>query len=203
MANPPRGMTGGQFVLVRKELRKLVERRAAGKWINELARRAAPRPVLVCMTRQRSDLAGPWGKALLDNSTMQLFLRQSPEELAYLRDALKLTDAEVAQIVHLKTDKRRAAQAYLINGTRERHGVGAAWPAGVLDLHVGPDRGSSRAGGVVEGSRAEPVGGSGAARASCMSPSQTCKCSCPTRRTGSRTRSALVQVSPAGTATDA
>jgi hypothetical protein len=72
------------------------------------------------MTQQRSDLAGPWGKALLDNSTMQLLLRQSPDELAYLRDALKLTDAEVAQIAHPKTDKRRAAQAYFINGTRGR-----------------------------------------------------------------------------------
>jgi hypothetical protein len=51
---------------------------------------------------------------------MQLFLRQSPDELGYLREALKLTDAEVAQIAHLKTDKRRAAQAYLINGTRGR-----------------------------------------------------------------------------------
>jgi hypothetical protein len=59
-------------------------------------------------------------KSLLDNSTMQLFLRQSPNEFAYLREALKLTDAEVAQIAHLKTDKRRAAQAYLINGTRGR-----------------------------------------------------------------------------------
>ena len=28
---------------------------------------------------------------------MQLFLRQAPDELAYLREALKLTDAEVAR----------------------------------------------------------------------------------------------------------
>jgi hypothetical protein len=81
------------------------------------------------VTQQRSDLAGPWGKALLDNSTMQVFLRQSPDELAYLREALKLTDAEVAQIAHLKTDKRRAAQAYLINGTRGR---------GTVSVRLGP-----------------------------------------------------------------
>jgi len=62
---------------------------------------------------------------LLENSTMQLFLRQSPDELAYLRDALKLIDAEVAQIAHLKRDKRRAAQGYLINGTRGRGAVSA------------------------------------------------------------------------------
>jgi hypothetical protein len=60
---------------------------------------------------------------------MQLFLRQSPDELAYLRDALKLTDAEVAQIAHLKTDKRRAAQAFLVNGTRGR---------GTVSVRLGP-----------------------------------------------------------------
>ena len=109
---------------------KLVERRATGAWINELTRRARHLGLfLVCVTQQRSDLAGPWGKALLDNSTMQLFLRQSPGELAYLRDALKLTDAEVAQIAHLKTDKRRAAQAFLINGTRGR---------GTVSVRLGP-----------------------------------------------------------------
>jgi hypothetical protein len=60
---------------------------------------------------------------------MQLFLRQSPDELAYLRDALKLTDAEVAQIAHLQTDKRRAAQAFLVNGTRGR---------GTVSVRLGP-----------------------------------------------------------------
>src|SRR5918992_3547763 len=44
-------------------------------------------------------------------------------------DALKLTDAEVQQIAHLKTDKRRAAQAYLINGTRGR---------GTVSVRLGP-----------------------------------------------------------------
>jgi hypothetical protein len=107
----------------REELWKLVERRVTG--VDQRARRRArdPEIFLVCVTQQRSDLAGPWGKALLDNSTMQLFLRRSPDELGHLREALKLTDAEVAQIAHLKTDKWRAAQAYLINGTRGRRTV--------------------------------------------------------------------------------
>jgi hypothetical protein len=35
----------------------------------------------------------------------------------------------VAQIAHLKTDKRRAAQAYLINGTRGR---------GTVSVRLGP-----------------------------------------------------------------
>jgi hypothetical protein len=41
----------------------------------------------------------------------------------------KLTDAEVTQIAQLKTDKRRAAQAYVINGTRGR---------GTVSLRPGP-----------------------------------------------------------------
>ncbi|MGH2946962.1 MAG: hypothetical protein ACRDPC_11995 [Solirubrobacteraceae bacterium] len=78
-ADREQGMFGGRFVLVLEELWKLVERRATGAWINELARRARHLGLfLVCVTQQRSDLAGPWGKALLDNSTMQLFMRQSP-----------------------------------------------------------------------------------------------------------------------------
>ena len=124
------GPFAGRFVLVLEELWKLTERRATGAWLNEQARRARHAGLfLVCVTQQRSDLAGPWGKALLDNSTMQLLLRQSPDELAYLRDALKLTDAEVEIVAHLRTDKRRAAQAYFINGTRGR---------GVVSVRLGP-----------------------------------------------------------------
>ena len=124
------GPFAGRFVLVLEELWKLTERRATGAWLNEQARRARHAGLfLVCVTQQRSDLAGPWGKALLDNSTMQLLLRQSPDELAYLRDALKLTDAEVELVAHLRTDKRRAAQAYFINGTRGR---------GVVSVRLGP-----------------------------------------------------------------
>ena len=124
------GPFAGRFVLVLEELWKLTERRATGMWLNEQARRARHAGLfLVCVTQQRSDLAGPWGKALLDNSTLQLLLRQSPDELAYLRDALKLSDAEVELVAHLKTDKRRAAQAYFINGTRGR---------GVVSVRLGP-----------------------------------------------------------------
>ena len=124
------GPFAGRFVLVLEELWKLTERRATGAWLNEQARRARHAGLfLVCVTQQRSDLAGPWGKALLDNSTMQLLLRQSPDELAYLRDALKLADAEVEIVAHLRTDKRRAAQAYFINGTRGR---------GVVSVRLGP-----------------------------------------------------------------
>jgi DNA helicase HerA-like ATPase len=59
-------MFAGRFELMIEELwKKLVERRATGAWINELARRARHLGLfLMCVTQQRSDLAGPWGKAL-------------------------------------------------------------------------------------------------------------------------------------------
>src|SRR5439155_1410490 len=68
-------------------------------------------------------------EALLDNSTMQLFVRQSPDELRHVQDALRLTDAEIALISRLKTAKRHYSQAYWINGTRGR---------GSVTLRVGP-----------------------------------------------------------------
>ena len=63
------------------------------------------------------------------NSTQQLFLRQSPDELAYIQDAVRLSDAEVNAIARLKTVKRSYSQAYWINGTRGR---------GTIALRVGP-----------------------------------------------------------------
>ena len=61
-----------------------------GEWVNDLARRARHLGLfLVAISQQLSDFAGEYGKALIRNSTMQLFLRQSPEELSYVQDALQ------------------------------------------------------------------------------------------------------------------
>ena len=109
---------------------KLVERRATGEWVNDLARRARHLGLfLVAISQQLSDFAGEYGKALIRNSTMQLFLRQSPEELSYVQDALRLTDQEIRAIARLKTVKRSFSQAYWINGTRGR---------GTIAIRVGP-----------------------------------------------------------------
>jgi hypothetical protein len=124
------GAFAGRSILVIDEAWKLVERRATGEWVNDLARRARHLGLfLVAISQQLSDFAGPYGKALLRNSTMQLFLRQSPDELAYVHDALRLSDAEVAAIARLKTVKRSYSQAFWINGTRGR---------GTIALRVGP-----------------------------------------------------------------
>src|SRR3954452_25522961 len=117
-------------MLVIDEAWKLVDRRATGEWVNDIARRSRHLGLfLVAISQQLSDFAGPYGKALLRNSTQQLFLRQSPDELAYIKDAIRLSDAEVTAIARLKTVKRAYSQAYWINGTRGR---------GTIALRVGP-----------------------------------------------------------------
>jgi hypothetical protein len=124
------GAFHGRSVLVIDEAWKLVERPATGEWVNDLARRARHLGLfLVAISQQLSDFAGKYGKALIRNSTMQLFLRQAPEELAYVQDALQLTEQELRAIARLKTVKRSFSQAYWINGTRGR---------GTIALRVGP-----------------------------------------------------------------
>jgi hypothetical protein len=124
------GVFAGRSMLVIDEAWKLVERRATGEWVNEIARRSRHLGLfLVAISQQLSDFAGPYGRALLRNSTQQLFLRQSPDELDYIRDAVRLSDAEVHAIARLKTVKRAYSQAYWINGTRGR---------GTIALRVGP-----------------------------------------------------------------
>jgi hypothetical protein len=124
------GVFTGRSMLVIDEAWKLVERRATGEWVNDIARRSRHLGLfLIAISQQLSDFAGPYGKALLRNSTQQLFLRQSPDELAYIKEAVRLSDAEVAAIARLKTVKRSYSQAYWINGTRGR---------GTIALRVGP-----------------------------------------------------------------
>jgi DNA helicase HerA-like ATPase len=124
------GLFAGRSMLVIDEAWKLVERRATGEWVNEIARRSRHLGLfLVAISQQLSDFSGPYGRALLRNSTQQLFLRQSPDELAYIQDAVRLSDAEVNAIARLKTVKRSYSQAYWINGTRGR---------GTIALRVGP-----------------------------------------------------------------
>lgn len=115
------GPWAGRSFLVIDEAWKLIERPATGRWVNELARRSRHLALfMVAISQQLSDFQGEHGKALLRNSTMQLFLRQSPEELAYVKDALSLADEEIHAIGSLTTAKRKYSTAFLCNGTRGR-----------------------------------------------------------------------------------
>jgi hypothetical protein len=118
---PSAGPLDGTSAVVVEELWKLVERRATGAWVNELVKRARHIGLwFIAITQQRADLAGPQGRALLDNSTIQLFLRNGADDVAHVAEALHLSGEEVDQISRLVTEKRSHAQAYVINGERGR-----------------------------------------------------------------------------------
>ncbi len=121
---PAAGPLDGTSAVVVEEIWKLVGRRATGAWLVELAKRARHIGLwLIAITQQRSDLATREGRALLDNSTIQLFLRNGPDDVAHVAEALKLSQEEVAQITRLVTEKRSHAEAYLVNGERGRGGI--------------------------------------------------------------------------------
>lgn len=127
--DPAAGEWAGRSFLVIDEAWKLVEQRSTGRWVNELARRSRHMALfLVAISQQLSDFATDHGRALLANSSMLLLFRQLPEELAYVRDALRLSDEEVQAIAALATAKRQYANAFFINGTRGR---------GTVSLRVG------------------------------------------------------------------
>ena len=111
----------GASVVVLEEVWKLMRRRATREWVIEQAKRARHIGLwLIAVTQQRSDLSGEESRALLVNSSIQLFLRLGTEELAHVSEALSLSHEEREQIRQLTTEKGAFAQAYLINGERGR-----------------------------------------------------------------------------------
>ncbi|MCW2953199.1 MAG: hypothetical protein JWQ48_2369 [Conexibacter sp.] len=117
----PVGAYDGSSLLVLEELWKFVKRRATGEWINELARRARHMGLwFIWISQERSTLEGEYGNALLRNSSMLTFLRQSPDELQHVAERIRLSKQAVAEISRLRTEKRSYSQAYFLNGVRGR-----------------------------------------------------------------------------------
>ena len=108
------------------------------------------------MSQQLSDFDTEHGLALLQNSTMQMLLAQHPNEIAFIQDALQLSDEEARLVGRLKTVKGSHAQMLWINGTRGR---------GRVALRVGPteywaftsDQGARRAAARRQARRARPT----------------------------------------------
>jgi hypothetical protein len=115
----PQAAWTGSHALVIDEAWKLTENRATGRWVAELSRRSRHLALwLIGMSQQLSDFDTPYGRALLKNAAMRLFLHQDAAELGYMREALDLTDEQVAAISTLQTSKREAASAFFMNGRR-------------------------------------------------------------------------------------
>jgi hypothetical protein len=109
----------GRRFLVIDEAWKLIERPATGRWFNEFCRRSRHYALwLIAISQQLSDFETEHGKALLANAAMRLFLRQEARELAYVKEALALSDGAIEAIASLQTVRGRHSTAYLMNGTR-------------------------------------------------------------------------------------
>jgi hypothetical protein len=126
----PKHAWSGRSFLVVDEAWKLIERPSTGRWFNEFVRRSRHYALwLIAISQQLSDFDGEYGKALLANAAMRLFLRQEARELAYVKGALNLTEEAIDAISTLKTVRGVFSTAYLMNGTRGE---------GTLQIGVGP-----------------------------------------------------------------
>lgn len=120
-------LVGGQrwtdrHFLVLDEAWKLVERPATGRMVMEWGKRSRHLALwLIAITQQMEDLNNQYGRALLANATMRLFLNQERKELDYVKDALALSEQAIEAIEGLTTSKREYSTAYLMNG---KHGQG-------------------------------------------------------------------------------
>ena len=120
----------GRSIMLIDEAWHLISRPETGAYANTLARRARHLGLnLIVMSQQLSDFDTEHGVALLGNSSQQLLLSQNPNEIPFIRDALRLTDREAAELERLKTVKGRHAQMLWLNGTRGH---------GRVALRVGP-----------------------------------------------------------------
>ncbi|MDO8208993.1 VirB4 family type IV secretion system protein [Conexibacter sp. CPCC 206217] len=103
-----------------------------GVYANDLARRSRRFGLTVMIaTQQLSDLDNEHGRALVSNSTQQIFLGQHRDELTLMQRVLGLADAEVKLIARLRTVKGAYAEVYWVNGTRGRSQV--TLPLGPLE----------------------------------------------------------------------
>ena len=82
----PKHAWAGRTFLVIDEAWKLIERPSTGRWFNEFVRRSRHYALwLIAISQQLSDFDCEYGKALVANATMQLYLRQLARELAYFK----------------------------------------------------------------------------------------------------------------------
>jgi hypothetical protein len=129
-AKPGAPLFTGRSIMLIDEAWHIVRRAETGEYANDLALRARHIGLmLIVMSQQLSQFDTEAGLALLHNSTMQMLLAQHPNEIPFIRDALRLSDEESHLVGRLKTVKGSHAQMLWINGTRGR---------GRVALRIGP-----------------------------------------------------------------
>lgn len=129
-AGPDAPLMAGRTAFMLDEAWAIVGRRETGAYANDLARRARHLGLFLLVSSQAmSDFDTEHGVALIRNSTMHVLLAQHPDEVPFVKEALKLSDQESALLSRLKTVKGSHAQMFWVNGTRGK---------GQVSLRIGP-----------------------------------------------------------------
>jgi len=109
-------LLAGCSILVGDEFWAFV-RGALGQYANDLARRLRKLGLtLLVASQQLTDLDNEQGRALVANSTQQIFLGQHLRELEAMRRQLALSDEEEQLISQLRTVKGAYSEAFWVNG---------------------------------------------------------------------------------------
>ncbi|HEY9868116.1 MAG TPA: hypothetical protein V6D08_02825 [Candidatus Obscuribacterales bacterium] len=111
-----------RFAAIIDEAATLMRFKAGARLLDDLSRRARHYGMmLVSITQQLKDFfkQAEQADSVVKNSHMKLILRQDPSDLKMLKEALRMSDAEIAAIERFSKDeeKRRDSQLLLIVGS--------------------------------------------------------------------------------------
>lgn len=121
-AQPGAALCTARSIVAIDEGWKLVSHKESGAYANDLARRSRHLGcALLVASQQLSDFDTEHGVALLRNATQHIMLSQgNADEVAFAKEALRLSEAEAGVVATLKTVKGSHAQAFWVNGARGR-----------------------------------------------------------------------------------
>ena len=110
------GPWAGRAQLIIEEGWKPLSSPAAGAWLNEYARRARHYALwLTFITQFFRDFDSEHGRAMLSNHAIALCLPNERRDLEHARDALGLTDTDIAEIGQLPSQKGAYSTLYMIS----------------------------------------------------------------------------------------
>jgi type IV secretory pathway VirB4 component len=110
------GAWAGMCQLIVEEGWAVTDSPAAGKWLNEYARRSRHYALwLIFISQHFRDLDNEQGRALLANSVITLCLQNDRDDLEYARRPLGLTDSDIEQVITLPSQKGVYATVYMVS----------------------------------------------------------------------------------------
>jgi hypothetical protein len=110
------GVWAGRVQLIIEEGWAVTSSPAAGKWLNEYARRSRHYALwLIFISQHFRDLDNEQGRALLANSVITFCLQNDRHDLEYAREPLGLTNTDIEQVVTLPGHKGVYSTIYLVS----------------------------------------------------------------------------------------